>query len=55
MDFVNSLTGGGKDSNNQSQNKDGQSSGGFMDKINGMAGGGEKGEKNEDSLDKGTS
>merc|ERR1712000_124835 len=26
--------------------------GGFMDKINGMAGGGAKGEKNEDGLDK---
>ncbi|KAG9258621.1 uncharacterized protein F5Z01DRAFT_206261 [Emericellopsis atlantica] len=54
MDFVNKFTGGdsGKDSNNQSENKEGQSSGGFMDKLNGMAGGGEKGEKNEDSLDK---
>jgi len=57
MDFVNKFTGGesGKDSNNnnqQSENKEGQSSGGFMDKLNGMAGGGQKGEKNEDTLDK---
>merc|ERR1711965_1185475 len=56
MDFVNKFTGGesGKDSNNnnqQSENKEGQSSGGFMDKLNGM-GGGQKGEKNEDTLDK---
>ncbi|KAF7557054.1 hypothetical protein G7046_g6127 [Stylonectria norvegica] len=35
------------------QPKEGQSSGGgFMDKINGMAGGGAQGEKNEDGLDK---
>ncbi|KAF5021318.1 hypothetical protein F66182_6640 [Fusarium sp. NRRL 66182] len=56
MDFVKNLTGGGNNAD-QTQNQNQQqaapeSGGGFMDKINGMAGGGAKGEKNEDGLDK---
>ncbi|KAH7305016.1 hypothetical protein B0I35DRAFT_414217 [Stachybotrys elegans] len=50
MDFVKNLT-GGSDNNAENRNQE-QSSGGFMDKLNGMAGGGAKGEKNEDGLDK---
>jgi hypothetical protein len=55
MDFVNNLTGGNKDAantNNNAQDSSNQQSGGFMDKVNGMAGGGAQGEKNEDMLDK---
>ena len=66
MDFVNKLTGGGNNqettgqagqqaSNTQTQSS--ASGGGFMDnlggKLNNMAGGGQKGEENEDALDKG--
>ncbi|KAJ4310990.1 hypothetical protein N0V84_010689 [Fusarium piperis] len=53
MDLLNKFTGSG--SNNADQNKNESQSGsggGFMDKINGMAGGGAQGEKNEDGLDK---
>jgi hypothetical protein len=56
MDFVNKLTGGGDANKNEGQNQNQntqQESGGFMDKLNGMAGGGAKGEQNEDALDKG--
>ena len=53
MDFVNKLTGGDSKDNQPSEPK--QESGGFMDKVNNFAGGGEQGEKNEDGLDKGTS
>jgi hypothetical protein len=56
MDFINKVTGGdGKDNNTQQQEKrdENQSGGGFMDKLNGFAGGGQQGEKNEDGLDKG--
>ena len=57
MDFVNKLT--GSDKNTQAQNQPQASStsggGGFMDKLNGMAGGGAQGEKKEDTLDKGNS
>jgi hypothetical protein len=55
MDFVNKLTGNGQnENNNNEQNKEsGSGGGGFMDSINGMAGGGAQGEKNEDGLDKG--
>ncbi|KAK7994173.1 oxidoreductase OrdL [Apiospora arundinis] len=59
MDFVNKLTGGsdakGADQKQQQQQQtQGSSSGGgFMDKLNGMAGGGPESEKNEDALDKG--
>ncbi|KAI8722434.1 hypothetical protein NCS52_00387300 [Fusarium sp. LHS14.1] len=54
MDLLNKVTGGGnKDTDqNQNQNQESGSGGGFMDKINGMAGGGAQGEKNEDGLDK---
>lgn len=55
MDFVNKLTGRDKNAEDtQSAEQQGSSGGGFMDKVNGMAGGGAQGEKNEDSLDKGT-
>ncbi|CAM1502216.1 Fc.00g042000.m01.CDS01 [Cosmosporella sp. VM-42] len=56
MDYVKQFTGGdnNKDADNQQseQKSEGSSGGGFMDKINGMAGGGAQGEKNEDALDK---
>ncbi|KAF4470277.1 DNA damage-responsive 48 [Fusarium albosuccineum] len=56
MDFINKVTGGGSNNANQeqaqTQNQESSSGGGFMDKINGMAGGGAQGEKNEDGLDK---
>lgn len=48
------LMGGGSNENQGSQNQGNQSGGGgFMSKMNNMAGGGQKGEKNEDMLDKG--
>jgi len=50
MDFINKAT-GGDDSNNKGSDKK-EESGGFMDSINGMAGGGKQGEKNEDGVDK---
>ena len=56
MDFVKSFTGGDNNNNKQGEqkpNEEQKSSGGFMDKLNGMAGGGKQGEKNEDALDKG--
>ncbi|KAH6652277.1 hypothetical protein BKA67DRAFT_661029 [Truncatella angustata] len=56
MDFVNKLTGGNKAEGQQAttQGQEQQSSGGgFMDKLNGMAGGGKESEKSEDALDKG--
>ncbi|KAK7952916.1 hypothetical protein PG996_013801 [Apiospora saccharicola] len=61
MDFVNKLTGGSdskgaQQGQQQSQPQGQQSSssgGGFMDKLQGMAGGGPESEKNEDGLDKG--
>lgn len=65
MDYINKLTGSGNDAENNSQdrrsegfdtnnaNQEGNSGGGFMDKMNSMAGGGAQGEKNEDMLDKG--
>ncbi|KAK7750272.1 hypothetical protein SLS62_007789 [Diatrype stigma] len=58
MDFVNKLTGGSKDAEDKkqqeqtSQNQE-SSGGGFMDKLNGLAGGGKESEKDEDALDKG--
>ncbi|KAH6874879.1 hypothetical protein B0T10DRAFT_498039 [Thelonectria olida] len=55
MDILKNITGGGnsdKPVEEQQQKQEGQSGGGFMDKINGMAGGGAQGEKNEDGLDK---
>lgn len=57
MDFVNNLTGGGSKGEGktiETQKQQGeQQSGGFMDKLHGMAGGGKNSEKNEDALDKG--
>lgn len=58
MDFVNKLTGGNKAEGQQATTQNQQegssgSGGGFMDKLNGMAGGGKESEKNEDALDKG--
>jgi hypothetical protein len=58
MDFVNKLTGGQNNSSQASQPQGSghkSSGGGFMDKINNMAGGGRESEKNEDVLDKGES
>lgn len=59
MDFVNKLTGSGNNSeNNARENLSEQQSGsggGFMGKMNNMAGGGAQGEKDEDLLDKGLS
>lgn len=56
MDFVKNALGGKSGTNNQNQQtqQGGSSSGGgFADKLNEMAGGGRKGEANEDALDKG--
>ncbi|KAI3325255.1 hypothetical protein HD806DRAFT_470250 [Xylariaceae sp. AK1471] len=56
MDFVNKLTGGeskGEGKTTEATNQQGEQSGGFMDKLQGMAGGGKESEKNEDALDKG--
>ncbi|KAL5088125.1 hypothetical protein Trisim1_006801 [Trichoderma cf. simile WF8] len=64
MDYINKLTGSSNDAENNGQegrsegfntnnaNQEGNSGGGFMDKMNSMAGGGAQGEKNEDMLDK---
>ncbi|KAJ4300135.1 hypothetical protein N0V88_002804 [Collariella sp. IMI 366227] len=59
MDYINKFT-GGSNSQNTAQNPQAQqqqpqtkSSGGFMDKLHGMAGGGPESEKKEDALDKG--
>lgn len=56
--FLNKFTGSSNDAeNNTGGNANSgtqqQSGGGFMDKVNNMAGGGAQGEKNEDMLDKG--
>lgn len=61
MDFVNKLTNSEKNtpvhtmdtSNPQSSTSNSGSSGGVMDKLHGMVGGGTQSEKNEDALDKG--
>jgi hypothetical protein len=55
MDHLKNLVGqGSSDSSKATQEQpQQQSSGGFMGKINNMAGGGAQGEKNEDLLDKG--
>ncbi|KAI0381254.1 hypothetical protein F5Y04DRAFT_87107 [Hypomontagnella monticulosa] len=55
MDFVNKLTGASKEEQ-EKKPQDGEqkeSGGGFMGKLNSMAGGGKESEKNEDALDKG--
>ncbi|KAL6917581.1 hypothetical protein FSHL1_009011 [Fusarium sambucinum] len=51
MDFVKNLAGGNKN-DNADQTQQQPESGGFMDKVNNMAGGGASGEKKEDGLDK---
>jgi len=58
MDFVNKFTGGGNEADKKntgasSSSEQKQRGGGLMDKMNNFAGGGQKGEKNEDALDKG--
>ncbi|KAI1746551.1 hypothetical protein F4782DRAFT_536331 [Xylaria castorea] len=56
MDFVNKIVDGDSKAENNTSNPSKQqeeSSGGFMDKLNSMAGGGKESEKNEDALDKG--
>ncbi|KAK6951537.1 hypothetical protein Daesc_006058 [Daldinia eschscholtzii] len=54
MDFINKITGNKDNEEKKSpEDKQQESSGGFMDKINSMAGGGKESEKNEDVLDKG--
>ncbi|ORY71046.1 uncharacterized protein BCR38DRAFT_302052, partial [Pseudomassariella vexata] len=55
MDFVSKLTGGENKEGQKPQGEQQQQSssgGGFMDKLQGMAGGGKESEKNEDALDK---
>ncbi len=55
MDFIKDLASGNKKEREQgekTQKSDG--GGGFMDKLNSLAGGGKSSEKNEDALDKGT-
>lgn len=54
MDFIKDIAGGKKEGQQQTQASTQKSSGGMMDKLNNMAGGGAKGEQNEDGLDKGT-
>ncbi|KAG8168354.1 hypothetical protein KVR01_001103 [Diaporthe batatas] len=55
MDFVKNLAGGNKEGEQQQGQQQGEqkSEGGFMSKLNNMAGGGAAGEKKEDGLDKG--
>ncbi|PNP75286.1 hypothetical protein FNYG_11429 [Fusarium nygamai] len=54
MDFVKNLAGGNNNANNNTEGQQAppEAGGSFMDKVNGMAGGGAQGEKNEDGLDK---
>ncbi|KAH8659610.1 hypothetical protein BGZ61DRAFT_433429 [Ilyonectria robusta] len=51
MDFLKGMAGDG-DKKTEEKQADSGSGGGFMDKVNNFAGGGAKGEKNEDHLDK---
>ncbi|KAJ8121393.1 hypothetical protein O1611_g10115 [Lasiodiplodia mahajangana] len=57
MDFVNKIVGDNKskdeDKTSQDQGRQEGKLGGFMDKLNSVAGGGKESEKNEDALDKG--
>ncbi|KAH8900735.1 hypothetical protein GQ53DRAFT_740663 [Thozetella sp. PMI_491] len=57
MDFVNKLTGTSNEGERRQEQPHEQpqqsGGGGFMDKVSSMAGGGRKGEENEDALDKG--
>lgn len=50
MDYLKKAVGGGDDSHKAEPEKE---SGGFMDKLNSMAGGGKEAEAKEDYLDKG--
>ncbi|KAF4449543.1 hypothetical protein F53441_7202 [Fusarium austroafricanum] len=52
MDFVKNLAGGNNENKAEGQQAPPEAGGSFMDKVNGMAGGGAQGEKNEDGLDK---
>ncbi|PHH66390.1 hypothetical protein CDD81_7445 [Ophiocordyceps australis] len=56
MDFVNKISSAVGDGNKSNDNKEGDKkqsgSGGFVDKLNNMAGGGKQGEEDEDGLDK---
>ena len=55
MDFVNKLSGNNSNTettNQQQQPQTKQEGGGFMDKLQGMGGGGASGERDEDALDK---
>lgn len=56
--FLNKFTGSSNDAGNSTEgtatnSTQAQNGGGFMDKVNSVAGGGAQGEKNEDMLDKG--
>ena len=54
MDFVKKFAGGSDEKKSHDQQSGGgKSGGGIGDKLSGMMGGGSKGEKNEDGLDKG--
>lgn len=54
MDYVKNLTGGGNTQKKPEATTQ-ESSGGFMDSINGALGGGKQSEQKEDYLDKGAS
>ena len=60
MDTLKTYMGGDSSNSNEDKSRDseqksgGGDDGGFMGKLNSMAGGGAQGEKNEDALDKGT-
>lgn len=54
MDFIKDLAGGNKEGQQaKPQTEKTSGGGGFMDKLNNVAGGGASGEKKEDGLDKG--
>lgn len=55
MDFVKKVVGGDSqvDKTSDAPKQQEESSGGFLNKLNSMAGGGKESEKNEDALDKG--
>lgn len=50
MDFLNKFTG---EKNEPEEHQQPKKEGGFMDKLNDLAGGGQKSEQKEDGLDKG--
>ncbi|OLN94076.1 hypothetical protein CCHL11_08872 [Colletotrichum chlorophyti] len=52
MDFVKNLTGSNDNASNSANQPEKKESGGFMDKLNSVAGGGRESEKQEDGLDK---